>query len=292
MNELKNIFAENPFILFKLVAAFDATFCAVPLNPFEIPALPNAAPTNESILERPRLIGESDIKILFGTTEIRINKNTCSYEIRYFNFATNLTITEIRLNTSYHRIEIFIGINGFGINIIDRFNRKARTSNLMKDMNRRNIWNLVKENSQDTFSRRPTSRYRLDYDFNQQLLDVETVADAAELPPEKLSEILDEMVREESEKKNTMCGFRRLSTKLMNKMKSKHSGSSKISIIMNEKPEVPESVSSILKPTLSHHQSTTAPSEQPVFTVDEQLSVLSSSPIPVNREASSYRSSF
>uniref|UniRef100_A0A8R1TLI2 Uncharacterized protein n=1 Tax=Onchocerca volvulus TaxID=6282 RepID=A0A8R1TLI2_ONCVO len=162
----------------------------------------------------------------------------------------------------------------------------------MKDMNRRNIWNLVKENSQNTFSRRPTSRYRLDYDFNQQLLDVETVADAAELPPEKLSEILDEMVREESEKKNSMCGFRRLSTKLMNKMKSKHSGSSKISIIMNEKPEVPESVSSILKPTLSHHQSTTAPSEQPVSTVDEQLSVLSSSPIPVNREASSYRSSF
>ncbi|EJW71656.1 hypothetical protein WUBG_17436, partial [Wuchereria bancrofti] len=39
--------------------------------------------------------------------------------------------------------------------------------------------------------------------FNQQLVDVETVADAAELPPEKISEIVDEMVREESERKNT-----------------------------------------------------------------------------------------
>ncbi|VDO75222.1 unnamed protein product [Onchocerca flexuosa] len=71
-------------------------------------------------------------------------------------------------------------------------------------MSRHNIWNLVKENSQDTLSHRPTPRSRLDYDFNQQLLDVETVADAAELPPEKLSEILDEMVREESQRKNAM----------------------------------------------------------------------------------------
>ncbi|VDO41162.1 unnamed protein product [Onchocerca flexuosa] len=78
----------------------------------------------------------------------------------------------------------------------------------------------------------------------------------------------------------------------MNKLKGRHSESSKMSVIMNEKPKVSESVSSILKPTLSYHQSTTASPEQPVFTVDEQLSVLSSSSIPVNREASSYRSSF
>ncbi|KAM3719977.1 putative potassium channel regulatory protein [Dirofilaria immitis] len=161
-------------------------------------------------------------------------------------------------------------------------------------MNRHNIWNLVKENTHDTFGHHhhhhPTSRSLFDYDFDQQLFDVETVANAAELPPEKLSKILDEMVREESERKSTMPGLRKISSKLMNKLKSGYSESNKISTVMNEKQKIPELMSSILKPTLPHHHASS--SERPIFTVDEQSSILSLSSVPTNKPSSSYRSSF
>ncbi|KAL3993629.1 Ion channel regulatory protein UNC-93 family protein [Acanthocheilonema viteae] len=154
-------------------------------------------------------------------------------------------------------------------------------------MDRRNIWNLVKENPHDTLSQQPPSRSLFDYDFNRQLVDAETVADAAELPPEKLSEILDEMVREESEKKNTMSGIHRISSKLMNRLKSGHSESNKLPV--DQKAKIPELASPTLKTSLSHHHSTTKSSEQPIFMLDKQSSVLSSSPLPTT---SNYRSSF
>ncbi|MCP9262193.1 putative potassium channel regulatory protein unc-93 [Dirofilaria immitis] len=49
-------------------------------------------------------------------------------------------------------------------------------------------------------------------------------------------------------------------------------------------------MSSILKPTLPHHHASS--SEQPIFTVDEQSSILSLSSVPTNKPSSSYRSSF
>ncbi|KAK6113590.1 Ion channel regulatory protein UNC-93 family protein [Brugia pahangi] len=162
-------------------------------------------------------------------------------------------------------------------------------------MDKRNIWNLVKDNPHEkSLTQQPTTRSFFNYDFNQQLVDVETVADAAELPPEKISEILDEMVRKESERKNIMFGIRKMSSKLMNKLKIGHSKST--NIIVDQTSKVSELSSPILKTSLSHHHqhsiTTTRSSEKPIFTIDEQSSGLSSPPLSVAKPASNYQSSF
>uniref|UniRef100_A0A0R3RRU4 UNC93-like protein n=1 Tax=Elaeophora elaphi TaxID=1147741 RepID=A0A0R3RRU4_9BILA len=125
------------------------------------------------------------------------------------------------------------------------------------------------------------------YGDSRQLVDVETIADAAELPPGKISELLDEMVREESERRNTMSGIRKISSKLMNRLRSGHSESSKMSTDVDEREKVPELA---WKRSSSRHRSTTKSSERPIFTMDEQSSVFASS--PTRPTPSSYRSSF
>ncbi|CAG9530509.1 unnamed protein product [Cercopithifilaria johnstoni] len=127
--------------------------------------------------------------------------------------------------------------------------------------------------------------------FNQQLADVETVAGTTELPSEKLSEILNKMVREESKRKNTMSEIRKISNKLMNRLKNGHTESNKMFLTVDQKAEIPELPT--LKTSSSHHHSKYKSSEQTVFAVDdEQSSVLSSSQLPITKPEPSYRSSF
>uniref|UniRef100_A0A915PZW2 Uncharacterized protein n=1 Tax=Setaria digitata TaxID=48799 RepID=A0A915PZW2_9BILA len=161
-------------------------------------------------------------------------------------------------------------------------------------MDRRNVWNLVKENQQDTLRQQNTSRSLFDYDFNQQLIDVETVADAVELPPEKISEMLDEMVRERSTRKHTVpAGIRKISSKLISKLKSGQSESSKSSVAMDGVTKASESVSPILTTSLpaQRHIATTS-SVETMFRTDERSAVLPEESLPIIRPtSSSYRSS-
>ncbi|VDK81172.1 unnamed protein product [Litomosoides sigmodontis] len=164
-------------------------------------------------------------------------------------------------------------------------------------MDRRNIWSLVKENPQDTVSQHhdhhPLSRSFLDHNFNRQLVDVERVADAAELPAVKLSETLDEMVREESEKKNTMCGIRKISNKLIGRLKSGHFESNEMSLIANQKGKAPELASPTLETSSSHYHPTAKSSVRPIFTLDEQSSFFPPLRLATAGQApSSYRSPF
>lgn len=78
----------------------------------------------------------------------------------------------------------------------------------------------------------------------------------------------------------------------MNKLKSGHPESNKMSTVADQKPKVSESESPILKSSLPHHHSTVKSLEQPVSTFDEQLSVLSSLPLSTTRPTFSHQSSF
>uniref|UniRef100_A0A1I7V6N9 UNC93-like protein n=1 Tax=Loa loa TaxID=7209 RepID=A0A1I7V6N9_LOALO len=101
------------------------------------------------------------------------------------------------------------------------------------------------------------------------------------------------MIRQQSEKKNTMSGIRKISSKLMNKLKIGHSGSSQMSLMADQKPKVSELSSPILQTSLPHHHSTSKSAEQqPVFTLDEQSSILPSPPLPTTGPTSNYRSLF
>ncbi|EFO25747.2 hypothetical protein LOAG_02742 [Loa loa] len=90
-----------------------------------------------------------------------------------------------------------------------------------------------------------------------------------------------------------MSGIRKISSKLMNKLKIGHSGSSQMSLMADQKPKVSELSSPILQTSLPHHHSTSKSAEQqPVFTLDEQSSILPSPPLPTTGPTSNYRSLF